>query len=108
MSRPKRIQRKRAKGWRLPEGAVCVTRPGIFGNPFASAIDFREWLEGHARFNGAGYGLRRATLLARLPELRGHDLACFCELPKPGEPDLCHGAVLLDILYGDNPCPPTP
>lgn len=34
MSAPKRIQRKRAKGWRMPEGAVYVGRPTIFGNPF--------------------------------------------------------------------------
>jgi hypothetical protein len=31
---PKRIQRKRIKGWRLPEGAVVVSRPSVFGNPF--------------------------------------------------------------------------
>lgn len=31
---PKRIQRKRTKGWRMPEGAVSVTRPGNWGNPF--------------------------------------------------------------------------
>ena len=29
---PKRIQRKRTKGWRMPYGAVSVTRPGPFGN----------------------------------------------------------------------------
>jgi hypothetical protein len=34
MSAPKRIQRKRTKGWRMPEGAVYVGRPTIFGNPF--------------------------------------------------------------------------
>lgn len=31
---PKRIQRKRTKGWRMPEGAVYIGRPTIFGNPF--------------------------------------------------------------------------
>lgn len=31
---PERIQRKRMKGWRMPEGAVCVTRPGPWGNPW--------------------------------------------------------------------------
>lgn len=31
---PKRIQRSRAKGWRMPEGAVYVGRPTIWGNPF--------------------------------------------------------------------------
>jgi hypothetical protein len=34
VSAPKRIQRKRAKGWRMPEGAVYVGRPTIYGNPF--------------------------------------------------------------------------
>ena len=31
---PKRIQRKRTKGWKMPEGAVYVGRPTVFGNPF--------------------------------------------------------------------------
>jgi hypothetical protein len=32
--KPKRIQRKRVKGWRKPGGTVIVTRPGRWGNPF--------------------------------------------------------------------------
>jgi hypothetical protein len=31
---PKRIQLRRTKGYRKPEGAVVVSRPSIFGNPF--------------------------------------------------------------------------
>jgi hypothetical protein len=31
---PKRIQRQRAKGWRMPEGAIYVGRPSQWGNPF--------------------------------------------------------------------------
>lgn len=31
---PERIQRKRTKGWRMPEDAVFVGRPGKWGNPF--------------------------------------------------------------------------
>lgn len=31
---PARIQRKRTKGWRMPEGAIYVGRPTVFGNPF--------------------------------------------------------------------------
>ena len=31
---PKRIQRKRSKGWKMPEGAVYVGRPSKWGNPF--------------------------------------------------------------------------
>ncbi len=31
----KRIQRRRTKGWRMPEDAVYVARPSKWGNPFA-------------------------------------------------------------------------
>lgn len=34
MSSPKRIQRKRTGGWRMPEGAVYVGRGSKWGNPF--------------------------------------------------------------------------
>lgn len=29
--------------------------------------------------------------------LRGRNLACWCELPAPSDPDICHGAVWLDL-----------
>ena len=32
--KPKRIQRKRTKGWRLPPNTVCVSRPSKWGSPF--------------------------------------------------------------------------
>lgn len=31
---PERIQLRRARGWRLPPGAVSVARPSRWGNPF--------------------------------------------------------------------------
>lgn len=31
---PERIQRKRVKGWHMPEGAIYVGRPTRWGNPF--------------------------------------------------------------------------
>ncbi|NKS56183.1 DUF4326 domain-containing protein [Rhodococcus hoagii] len=31
---PKRIQRQRTKGWRMPDGAVYVGRGSRYGNPF--------------------------------------------------------------------------
>lgn len=34
MSAPKRIQRRRTKGWRMPEGAIYVGRGSKWGNPF--------------------------------------------------------------------------
>ena len=32
--RPRRIQLRRAKGWRKPEGAIVVARPTRWGNPY--------------------------------------------------------------------------
>lgn len=104
---PKRIQRKREKGWRLPPGAVCVTRPGVFGNPFRAGLHgaacecvgmFRSLLElsgvalsdfvwKHALDEDAVTRLRQNA-----PTLRGKDLACFC---PPGSP--CHADVLLEF-----------
>lgn len=34
MSAPQRIQRKRVKGWRMPERTIYVGRPSLWGNPF--------------------------------------------------------------------------
>lgn len=31
---PQRIQRQRTLGWRMPDGAVVVSRPSKWGNPF--------------------------------------------------------------------------
>lgn len=96
--KPKRIQRKRAKGWTMPANTIYVGRPTIFGNPFAVDADhdaawavrmFRHWLDGAPNTGG---GLRRLTLLARLAELRDKNLACFC---KEGSP--CHADILLEL-----------
>jgi hypothetical protein len=50
MTPPKRIQRQRTKGWRMPEGSVYVGRPTKWGNPF---------------------GYRTPSGLARVPALDG-------------------------------------
>lgn len=34
MNAPRRIERKRRRGWRMPAGAVYVGRPSEWGNPF--------------------------------------------------------------------------
>lgn len=84
----------------MPEGAVYVGRPTIFGNPFPVNDDynalamFRRWIEGK-RGTGGG-GLRRLALLVRLAELRGKDLACWC---KDGDP--CHADILLELANGE-------
>lgn len=110
---PLRIQLSRAKGWRMPTGAVKVDRSTVFGNPFTVADcreagfcgtdeeisercveAFRCWLGPMWRCNwdGPESEKARAKLLARMPELRGKQLACWC---KPGAP--CHADVLIKI-----------
>jgi hypothetical protein len=109
---PQRIQLRRTKGWRKPEGAIVVARPTRWGNPFritdcieagfADTQDtarqvcvhaFRDWLNGNrwADATGLAADRRRDDYLAALPALRGHDLACWC---APGDP--CHADVLIE------------
>lgn len=95
---PRGLQLRRTRGWRMPPDAVLVSRPGPFGNPFRPLNDtviaaedaitfYEEWLDGkHPDVEPA----RRARLLARLSELRGKDLLCWCPLDRP-----CHRDVLL-------------
>ena len=80
---PKRIQRKRTKGWRMPTGAVYVGRPTKWGNPCTVA---------EYGIEGAIAGFER-FVLPHLPvhELRGKDLACWCHLDAA-----CHADVLID------------
>lgn len=107
MSAPRRIQLSRAKGWRMPPGAVKVDRSTQWGNPFVPGRDNpflpgrkvedrrHAWrlFQGHAPHNMA------LVVLAR-SHLRGKCLACWCPLPEPDEPDMCHAAVLLEIANG--------
>lgn len=46
---PRRIQRQRTKGWQLPEGAIIVTRPTRWGNPFAIGDMVRQTPDGYAK-----------------------------------------------------------
>lgn len=107
---PRRIQRKREKGWTMPKGAVYVGRPGRWGNPFEVINGHRQgWLLYDRRDRGSGYlrsftdkrsALYEAVRLYRksmyrqvdLTPLSGRDLACWCPLDWP-----CHADVLLDL-----------
>jgi hypothetical protein len=102
---PKRIQRKRTKGWKWPDGAIYVGRPTIYGNPFKVGCNppqFGTSLPCRCRNAKEAVDAFRyyAKLKAKLfPEwikpLRGHDLACWCKLGDP-----CHADVLLEIANG--------
>lgn len=113
---PRRIQRRSVKGWRLPAGAICVTRPGPWGNPIPidttredgrelCVLAYRAALEESVARRLSGpytltlnevtaepHAVRFARQADDLSELRGHDLACWC---KPGFP--CHADVLLEL-----------
>lgn len=104
MSHMLRVQRQRTPGWRKPVAAVSVTRPGVFGNPFHTAVAFEEWLV-HGwistdKIKCRSYfpwdadaverlRVKRQTILDRLPDLRGKQVMCFCGLDQA-----CHGDVL--------------
>jgi Domain of unknown function (DUF4326) len=99
---PKRIQRKRVKGWRMPENTVSVTRPGRYGNPFKIGEQFKNPFGDEiyltvtrdnciSLFETYAKG-RLAGNPDWLTPLRGKDLACFCKADVP-----CHADVLLRL-----------
>ncbi|ARC56014.1 hypothetical protein AS850_02865 [Frondihabitans sp. 762G35] len=107
-SKPKRIQLSRRKGWKKPDGAVVVSRPSKWGNPYrvAGPIDadsavkmFRDLVEKVSsdsvepklRHDGLGVWDRDVRTTIRT-DLAGRDLACWCPLDLP-----CHADVLLEI-----------
>jgi hypothetical protein len=104
---PERIQLRRSKGWRKPEGAVVVGRPTHWGNPW--------------KVGSTGWTVKPGGLIDREPhepltaeqavesfrnsstfdpdwvqhireQLGGKDLACWCPIGAP-----CHADVLLEI-----------
>ncbi len=91
LTTPKRIQRKRAKGWRMPENARSVTRPGKFGNPFRVGVDCVD-AESAVRIFRLWVLASEDRLAVIREELKGRDLACFC---REGAP--CHADVLLKL-----------
>lgn len=114
MTAPRRIQRKRTKGWRMPEGAVYVGRPSRWGNPYrvvtvrgdvgVARLDpdgtAQAWVIYGTSLGAANYWAAKAfnwealrlTAQGLLEPLRGKDLACWCPLDQP-----CHADVLLEL-----------
>lgn len=103
---PERIQLRRTKGWRKPAGAIVVSRPSGWGNPFKvgetfwmrgdrdgkviaatprtveQAVELFRWYVTHSQ--------PRLDLIRK--ELGGRDLCCWCPLDAP-----CHADVLLEL-----------
>lgn len=46
---PIRIQRKRVKGWKKPEGCINVSRPSKYSNPYKLSGDMIYGYAGHRR-----------------------------------------------------------
>lgn len=94
--RPIRIQLSRAKGWRMPEGTVVVSRPSQWGNPF-KASDHGSGAHAQAiavkLFECWLMEPKQAPLVAAIKrDLRGKNLACWCRIGTP-----CHASVLMEI-----------
>jgi hypothetical protein len=115
MSAPKWIQRKRTKGWRMPEGAVYVGRPTKWGNPYRwtdyQAVTVPLWSDGEPHYTSPA--TRRGWAVTDFEaavdyddkplrgypsheeirrELAGKDLVCWCPEGQP-----CHADVLIKI-----------
>ena len=96
-----RIQRKRTKGWRMPENTVYVGRPSVWGNRYSIGTCSRilgravetneEAVRLYREVIWDSPGAPHMTAYAR-ERLRGKNLCCWCSLDKP-----CHADVLLEI-----------
>jgi hypothetical protein len=87
---PIRIQRKRTKGWKMPENTVYVGRPTKWGNPIKinKEIDREKAVVMYATI----YALQPSLIRDAKEELKGKNLACFCPIDQP-----CHADILLEL-----------
>ena len=106
---PKRIQRKRTKGWRMPPNTVYVGRPSRWGNwhIVGKAYDARPVprtpAEAVANFRAdCEYWQEESPceFADGIAPLRGKDLCCYCPLDQP-----CHADVLLELANAPKETP---
>lgn len=106
-----RIQRRRVKGWRKPEGAVIVDRTSRWGNPFpisaysdqpdprdACLADYQRWINGDPDLPDVyvnGQAFDRRWVRDHVHELADQVVACACPVDQP-----CHGDILLTLAAG--------
>src|SRR5437588_8033644 len=87
---PRRFQRSRRKGARLPANVVVVTRPTKWGNPHPLTLGRAEAVRRYD--DDLLAGRLSVTVDDAKRELRGRDVACYCPLDEP-----CHADVLLRV-----------
>jgi Domain of unknown function (DUF4326) len=102
--KPRRIQLKRMKGWRMPPNTLKVDRSTKWGNPFKvdykgmtpelAVQSFKNVLDEFGEYQVSKRV--KVTIDDIKRELRGKNLACWC---KPSE--ACHADVLLEIANGE-------
>lgn len=107
MMKPKRIQLKRTKGWRIPKNTVVVSRPGKWGNPFkiGGYVEIpRSYGSTLQLLRDNAAAVKRFELMVQQEltppfrianiqaELKGKNLACWCK-----KSEICHADVLLKI-----------
>lgn len=86
----------------IPEGAVYIGRPSVWGNPFThinfgTKAQFVVGSRDEAVKKYEEYLLAHPELVARAKEeLKGKDLVCWCA------PKACHGDILLRVANEDS------
>jgi hypothetical protein len=112
MSEPRRIQRRRSKGWAMPANTVYVGRPTRWGNEFEVgpgvtrkiAVErfalhlatYFGWVERETRKAFHPLPVRSTEFRDWLAPLRGKNLACWCPLGEP-----CHADLLLELANAE-------
>lgn len=110
MTRPRRIQLSRKKGWRMPDNTLKVDRTTVWGNPYKAGVhcDHQHAVDCHRFLLTQRRPAKAApepdtspmeyaeTVNQRIEELRGKNLACWCPLGQP-----CHADVLLEIANAE-------
>jgi hypothetical protein len=84
----------------VPVGAKYVGRsaPGKKASPYANRFTVKRYGDQAVPLYVA-YLLQHPMLLDQARrDLAGFDLACWCPLPAPGQPDGCHGWPLLVLV----------
>ena len=116
---PKRIQRKRTRGWKAPEGAVYCGRGSPYGNPVVAKVgewlsttggtqiqingkaimpltkaDAKRWATEAFRIILDNHDMREALgYPADVSPLKGRDLMCWCAEDEPH----CHLIPLMEV-----------
>ena len=91
---PKRIQRQRTKGWRMPEGAIYVGRPSAYGNPWPVSGEMQPWLALALRQRGDAGGRRASVVIAYRWWLAddGSRFPVPAQTPGPGDVEYSDGS----------------